>query len=112
MLCSISDIDFLERVAFMSQRRSEPVASVTVRRRQGAPAKPAVDARSRVARNGFRPVGSATPEGPADRQSASRPGYLQWAAFMGDATGDSGFGAYFAGEELTGAYTWTPSRRG
>jgi hypothetical protein len=104
-------------VTIMSQRRSEPVASVTARGRQGAhgrqvPAKPAVDARSRAARNRIRPVGPATPEGPADTQSAAGPaGYLQWAAFMGTPTGDSGFGAYFAGEEPIGAYTWTPSRR-
>jgi hypothetical protein len=103
-------------VTIMSQRSSEPVASVTARGRQGAPgrqvpAKPAVDARSRAARNRIRPVGPATPEGLADAQSASGPSYLQWAAFMGAPTGDSGFGAYFAGEEPTGTYTWTPSRR-
>jgi hypothetical protein len=101
----------------MSQRRSKPVATVTARGRQGAPsrqvpAKPAVDTRGRAARNRIRPVGPATPEGPADAQTAAGPGYLQWAAFMGAPSGDAGFGAYFAGEETIGAYTWTPSRRG
>jgi hypothetical protein len=99
----------------MSQRRSEPVASVTARGRQAAPgrqvpAKPVVDARSRAARNRIRPVGPATPEGAADTQSAAGPDYLQWAAFSAP-NGEFGFGAYFAGEEPIGAYTWTPSRR-
>jgi hypothetical protein len=96
----------------MLQRPSKPV--VTARVRQAAPSrqvptKPVVDAHSRAARNRFRPV-PPSPEGATDAQGAAGPGYLQWAAFSAP-NGEFGFGAYFAGDEPIGAYTWTPSRR-
>jgi hypothetical protein len=100
----------------MSQLRSKPVDKQRPPGRD-VPAQPAVDIRHQGTRSRARPsaeAGPSGPEGSAETQSATdSQSYLQWAGFMiGPRNGDFGFGAYFAGEEPIGAYTWTPSRRG